>query len=173
LEAQSDSRASDLIIRPLEESDFQELVALYESVAQERRWIGTEPGFDKDQYIAHWRRQLDGIWGAAFVAIRNDCIVGYAGTKPHEEYGHLVAMMVREGHRREGIGGKLLDAALNWARERALPSISLLVFAHNERAIALYRARGFQQREYYEEDVTRQSGEVWDTILMTKTLIPT
>jgi RimJ/RimL family protein N-acetyltransferase len=51
-----------------------------------------------------------------------------------------------------------------------LPEVSLLVFPHNERALALYRNAGFEQRQYYPNDVTRQTGEVWDTVLMTKVL---
>jgi ribosomal protein S18 acetylase RimI-like enzyme len=46
-----------------------------------------------------------------------------------------------------------------------------LVFPHNTRAIALYHKFGFEQRDYYPNDVTRQTGEVWDTILMTKVLV--
>lgn len=66
-----------------------------------------------------------------------------------------------------------LDArgrALQWAREHHVPEIGLLAFPHNERAVALYRGTGFVQREYYPNDVTRQTGEVWGTILMTKRL---
>jgi ribosomal protein S18 acetylase RimI-like enzyme len=146
---------------------------LFDAVAAERRWIGTEPGFDRERYRASWRKQLDGKSAAAFVATYGGRVVGYIGTYAHEEYGLLFGLLVHERHRGMGIGARLLDRAIAWARKRGYPQISLLVFAHNERAIALYRDRGFEQREYFERDVTRQSGEVWDTILMTKTLLPT
>jgi ribosomal protein S18 acetylase RimI-like enzyme len=146
---------------------------LFDSVAAEQQWIGTEPGFDRERYRASWRKQLNGENAAAFVARHGRRVVGYVGTYPHEEYGMLLGILVHEAYRGMGIGARLLDNAIAWARERYLPAISLLVFAHNERAIKLYRARGFEQQEYYERDVTRQSGEVWDTILMTKPLIPT
>ena len=157
-------------IRGLEERDFDDLVALFESVAAERRWIGTEPGFSPDHYREGWRRVLAGTWGAVFVAAQETRVIGYIGVHPHDEYEHVIGMLVARDYRGRGIGEALLVRALAWARERALPKVSLLVFPHNAAAIALYRKYGFEQREYYRNDVVRQTGEVWDTILMTKTL---
>jgi len=44
----------------------------------------------------------------------------------------------------------------------------LHVFPHNEAARTLYEQNSFWEVERFERDVTRQSGEVWDTILMRK-----
>lgn len=159
-----------MLIRELQTDDFDDLLALFEHVAAERRWIGTEPGFDRDRYRDGWRRVLRGDWGAAFVALDAGELVGYLGIHPHEEYGHVIGMLIEERARGKGIGKALLQHAEAWAREQRLPLISLLVFPHNDRAIALYRNAGFEQREYYPNDVTRQTGEVWDTILMVKDL---
>jgi ribosomal protein S18 acetylase RimI-like enzyme len=79
-------------------------------------------------------------------------------------------MLVDEEHRARGIGEALLVTGLDWTRRQGLSDVSLLVFPHNERAIALYRKYGFETRDYYPDDVTRQTGEVWDTMLMTKRL---
>lgn len=159
-------------IRELRPSDFDDLIALFERVAAERRWIGTEPGFDHERYRTGWRRVLAGEWGAAFIYEDAGRIAGYVGIHPHDEYGHVLGMLVDEAHRSKGIGKALLERATAWARERGLQHISLLVFPHNERAIELYRKAGFEQRDYYPADVTRQTGEVWDTILMVKPLAP-
>jgi|SRR5579884_641457 len=161
---------SGVAIRELEERDFDDIIALFESVAAERRWIGTEPGFSHQHYIEGWQRVLAGTWGAVFVALDRDRAVGYIGIHPHDEYGYVIGMLVDEQHRGRGIGETLLLTALQWAREQGLRDVSLLVFAHNNRAIALYRKYGFEARDYYPDDVTRQTGEVWDTILMTKNL---
>lgn len=159
-----------IAVRELQARDFDSLIALFERVAAERRWIGTEPGFDRERYRTGWRKVLAGEWGAAFVAADGDSIVGYVGVHPHDEYGYVLGMLVDEAHRGKGIGKALLEHATAWAREKGLPHISLLVFPHNERALQLYRSAGFEQREYYPADVTRQTGEVWDTILMVKPL---
>jgi ribosomal protein S18 acetylase RimI-like enzyme len=158
------------VIRELLPDDFDSAIALFEAVAAERNWIGTEPGFDHDRYREGWRKVLRGEWGAVFVATDGEKLVGYVGIHPHDEYGHIIGMLVDERYRGRGVGRALLERALRWAREQKLPDISLLVFPHNEPALALYRSAGFEQREYYPNDVTRQTGDVWDTILMTKRL---
>lgn len=172
METKRDSRAADIAVRPLEERDFESVLLLFDAVAAEKLWIGTEPGFDPERHRAVWRKQLHGDDAAAFVATHGGRVIGYAGTNPHDEYGVILGILIYEQYRGLGVGARLLDRTIEWARERGLAEISLLVFAHNERAIALYRNRGFEQRDYFERDVTRQSGEVWDTILMTKPLLP-
>ncbi|HET6893786.1 MAG TPA: GNAT family N-acetyltransferase [Candidatus Baltobacteraceae bacterium] len=156
-------------IRELHERDFDALLSLFERVADERRWIGTEPGFDREQYRRRWRKILRGE-GAGFVWAEPERIAGYIGVYPHDEYGHVIGMLVDERYRGRGIGKALLTRVIEWARTAGLVEISLLVFPHNERALALYRNAGFQQRDYYPGDVTRQTGEVWDSLLMTKRL---
>jgi ribosomal protein S18 acetylase RimI-like enzyme len=158
------------MIRALEERDFDDLIALFESVAAERLWLGTEPGFDHDRYRTGWRKVLSGEWGAVFVAIEDGTLAGYVGIHPHDEYGHVIGMLVDQRYRGRGIGKALLDRAIAWSQQQQLSDVSLLVFPHNERAITLYRNAGFEEREYYPNDVTRQTGEVWDTMLMVKRL---
>lgn len=159
-----------ITIRPLQSQDFDALIALFEHVAGERKWIGTEPSFDHDRYREGWSRVLAGEWGAVFVACHTNQVVGYGGIHPHEEYGHVIGMLIEDRYRGRGIGGALLRALIDWARAKNLSCIRLLVFPHNEPALALYRKFGFRQEAYYPSDVTRQTGEVWDSILMVKPL---
>ncbi len=59
---------------------------------------------------------------------------------------HLVGMMVLPGHQGRGVGGLLLDDALQ--RLRALPGLALLTLSvtrGNERAVRLYERRGFER----------------------------
>ena len=78
-------------------------------------------------------------------------------------------MLVKRHYRGRGIGEALLVKSLHWAQDRGLPDVSLLVFPHNKRAIALYEKFGFEKRDYYPDDVIRRTGEIWDTMLMIKT----
>jgi ribosomal protein S18 acetylase RimI-like enzyme len=56
----------------------------------------------------------------------------------------LSGLYVREASRGRGIGGRLLDAALDAARARPeLRVLQLQASAHNEAALRLYAARGF------------------------------
>jgi ribosomal protein S18 acetylase RimI-like enzyme len=64
----------------------------------------------------------------------------------------------------------LLEQLIGWARERGSPHLSLLVFPHNERALALYRKFDFVEIDAQAAQIARRSGEAWDAILMRKTL---
>lgn len=44
----------------------------------------------------------------------------------------------------KGIGGRLFDTLVHWAKESPLRRLELTVMTHNERAIALYQKFGFK-----------------------------
>jgi adenylate cyclase len=60
-----------------------------------------------------------------------------------ERTGHLGAMWLEPGARGAGLGGRLFDAACERLRAGGCRRVRLWVTETNERAIALYRARGF------------------------------
>lgn len=148
--------------------DVDKVLALFGRVAAERLWIGTEPGFDEGHYRDIFGRAL-GMGNGMFVAERDGEILGMLTTYEHVDYGWTLGMLVDEGERGKGIGRALMSAVFAWARSRNIRALSLLVFPHNERALRLYESTGFVEIERYKDDVRRQSGDVWDTILMRKT----
>lgn len=150
--------------------DFGPLLDLYEAVAAEGRWIGTEPGFDRERYRFNWLRWLDDPRFLFIVALDGDEVVGNLAVYPDLNYGFQLGMLLDATHRGLGIGRAMMEYALNWAREHAIAAIALFVFPHNERALALYRSMGFVEVERFPADVLRTSGEVWDTILMRREL---
>lgn len=114
---------------------------------------------------------IRGTWGTSFAAVdEHNELLGQIALTPHAEYGWLVGMLVDERARGRGIGSAMLDTITEWARGRGIDAIRLFVFPHNEAGLALYRKAGFVETERFVDDVERQTGEVWDTILMTKTL---
>jgi hypothetical protein len=75
-------------------------------------------------------------------------------------------MMVARQHRGQGIGGRLLDDSLRWARESGLHKVDLGVWPHNTAAIALYRSRGFTIEGRRRRHYRRANGELWDVVTM-------
>ena len=67
-----------------------------------------------------------------------------------------------------GIGRRMMDCIIDWGRRRGLMKMNLRVFDHNERAIAMYRALGFQEEGRLRDDVLRGDGTYGDTIVMSK-----
>jgi ribosomal-protein-alanine N-acetyltransferase len=155
-----------LKIRRLRRADIDQLLELYDAVAEERIYIGPEPGYDRELRRTRIEDALPDDTRPGFVAIDGDHLVGQLDIFQHAEFGPTIGMMVAASHRRRGIGRRLMETALDWARARGLEKLSLLVFPHNDAAIALYRSFGFVEVERFERDVTRKTGDVWDSILM-------
>lgn len=69
--------------------------------------------------------------------------------------GHIKDIAVREDTRGKGIGRLLLKRAITMLEAQRVHAIKLEVREHNERAINLYRAHGFEHRrtieEYYDD----------------------
>ena len=54
-----------------------------------------------------------------------------------------LGMSVRADARGQGVGGALLEAALEWAAEHGFTRVEIYVYARNAPAIALYEKHGF------------------------------
>ena len=52
-------------------------------------------------------------------------------------------LCVLDGYRKQGIGGKVLDYVLDFARENGVEQITLNVWQGNEPAISFYKDKGF------------------------------
>lgn len=106
------------------------------------------------------------------VAEVDGCIVGAAGAEStkfrrfahHAELG----MTVAKAYWGQGIGRKLMECIVDWARERKLRKLYLRVFEGNHRAIALYRAHGFVEEARLKDDLLRGDGTYGDTIIMAR-----
>jgi len=157
-----------ILVRRIESGDVDPLLELFEAVAAERIYIGTEPGFDREQKRRGFASRVDNDETPSFVAIADGRVVGSTGVHTHPEFGPTIGMLIAKSHRRHGVGRAMMGALDGWARDRAVPALHLMVFPHNEPAIAFYRETGWVEIERFANDVTRQNGEVWDTILMRK-----
>ena len=153
----------------MQHDDVPGVLALFDAVAAERLWIGTEPGYDREKYGDMFGFSLSNGNGM-FVAIDGEALVGVITEYRHDPYGHTLGMLVDQGHRGLGVGSALLERMIDWGRAHAIGSFSLLVFPHNERAIALYRKFDFVSVDERAARISRRNGESWDAILMRKTL---
>jgi RimJ/RimL family protein N-acetyltransferase len=149
-----------VVVRASREADRLALARLYAAVAEERDGIGAEPPVDVEARAATWRLEGD------FLAEAEGRIVGTIHVEPSRHGFGEIGMAVERDWRGRGVGSALLEAAIAWARERRLHKLSLDVFAHNERAIALYRKFGFVEEGRRVKHYRRQSGELWDALEM-------
>ena len=160
------------VVRPADPGDAPGLKELGDAVASEPEgWLATQDCWrtvgDERRYLRAIRRFSH---AAVFVAEAEDGeVVGRLSIArdQHPASRHVadLGLMVAQSHRRRGIGGALLAAAVDWARANDVRKIELHVFPHNEAAIKLYEQFGFE-REGYRKRHYRRGGEYVDAILM-------
>jgi RimJ/RimL family protein N-acetyltransferase len=165
-----------VIIRPAEPSDAEALVALGRAVGSEPGgWLLTTSDWrsagDERRYLKAIRRYPN---AAVYVAESDEGeIVGRLSLSrdQHPSSSHVadLGLMVAAGWRRKGIGRALLEAAVEWARGAGVRKLELHVFPHNEAAIKLYEAFGFECEGYRKQHYRRSSGDYVDAILMAYT----
>ena len=160
-----------MIVRRAEPSDAEGLTRLGEAVGSEPEgWLVTTNGWrqvsDERRYLRAIRRYPN---AAVFVAEDEGRIVGRLSIArdQHPASRHVadLGLMVAMSHRRRGIGTKLLEAALDWARHSEVRKLELHVFPHNEAAIRLYENFGFV-REGYRRAHYKRGSQYVDAILM-------
>lgn len=95
-----------------------------------------------------WRRRVSGFDGRPGITLVDEidgAVVGTAGIgyTEHNEQPMLVGMWVRPEARGQGVGKRLIDAAVDWAVSRQAKDIILWVVTENLSAISLYERCGF------------------------------
>jgi len=130
-------------VRRASPADAHGIASVIAAVAEERRWLSTVPPVD---VVARSARIVHGMGSGrmvSFVAIGDDdAIVGELSLfrRPLEVSVGMCLLPAARGH---GLGGALLDAALDHAADAGWPLLILYVYEHNDAALRLYASRGF------------------------------
>ena len=99
------------------------------------------------------------------VLIREDRVAGYGVLSVAAGEAHILNICVEPEFRSHGYGEKLLDEMLFRARAALVREIFLEVRPSNERAIQLYRKKGFhqvaQRPAYYQANEGREDAAVF------------
>jgi RimJ/RimL family protein N-acetyltransferase len=161
----------DVVIRPARPHDAEALVSLAKEIGTEpEAWLISvddwrDTGAER-RLLRALRRHPD---AQVFVAEGSSGIVGRlsVGRDPHPASAHVadVGLMVAAGHRRRGIGRRLLAQAVEWAASAGVRKLELHVFPYNEPALALYESFGFE-REGYRRGHYVRNGRYVDAVLM-------
>ena len=111
-----------------------------------------EPGRDLAVFDAYFARPTDYPAGTRTVVAcgPDDVPIGYLTVRPETEYfsgverAYVERIAVSNTAEGTGIGRRLLDWAAEWARSQGYTSISLDVFASNDRARRFYGRNGYR-----------------------------
>ena len=81
-----------------------------------------------------------------FVASCGSAAVGYCICSLRGSSGEIDSLFVENSHRGKGIGGQLLNTALQWLKKQRAANISVAVAHGNESALPFYHSFGFRER---------------------------
>ena len=125
--------ASGILIRTLVARDVPGVLAILQESPEAAAW-------PQESLL-----QLESVGQSAWVAERDGVIAGFLIGRSAADEFEILNMAVAGKHRRRGIGSKLLESALHFAREAGVVRVYLEVRASNEPAIALYKRHGFSE----------------------------
>ena len=114
----------------------------------------------RERYLSYLRTDLTQEDRAVFVALEGGEPVGIItgriyGTlliRVHRKQGHISSLFVDPEHRKQGAAGRLVEALLDWFRERGVEVVRLAVHSGNEAARKLLGDLGFEE---YAVEMTR------------------
>jgi RimJ/RimL family protein N-acetyltransferase len=120
--------------------------ATLDAVARERRYLAqteAKPIEELRKFLSDRTAKGDPV----FFALADGIVVGWCditrGDGPMRDHAGNLGMGVRSGYRGQGIGGRLIGAALASGKASGMKRIELTVYANNVAAHALYLKMGF------------------------------
>jgi RimJ/RimL family protein N-acetyltransferase len=160
-----------VLARPATADDAEPYALVVAAVAQERRWIATEPPVDvaaRAALVREWLERGDRL----FVLEDDDGrVVGGLGLHARGPSGVVsLGMAIVADARGRGGGRALMDAAMAWLRDSDMHKVELEVWPDNERAISLYERYGFEVEGTRRDHYRRRDGSLRSAVIMARLL---
>lgn len=125
--------------------------------------LGAVDALDRASFKHPWsmellRRELAHEWSTIYLAEEpeEDRLLGFIVFWLVADEIHVLNLAVHPFHRRRGVAGAMLEAALERARQKKCSLATLEVRRSNEAALNLYRRFGFRQvgvrKNYYTDE---------------------
>ncbi len=162
---------SHVLARPATADDAEPFALVVAAVAQEGRWIATEPPVDVEARAAlvrEWIRRGDRVF-----VLQDDGgrIVGSLGLHQLGARGVVsLGMCILADARGSGGGRALMDAAMQWLADSEMHKVELEVWPDNERAIGLYERYGFAIEGTRRDHYRRRDGSLRSSLIMSRLL---
>lgn len=141
-----------ILIREAVSEDAGDLVAYVEQISGESDFLGFGPGEfgisveEEEGILEDYRRSENKLYLIAKIADEIVGTISYeAGSRPRMVHCCGIGMSVRQDHWNQGVGSALLDELVKRCQSGGvIKKINLRVRTDNERAIHLYKKKGFK-----------------------------
>lgn len=134
----------EYVIREARIPDAKGIIECMQSVMDERKYLVSE------YYLLTERGEQDRLRNIEDLTLVLDYgseIVGVLtlqrGMYKKNRHTASLGIAIRDGHRSRGHGTRLIENAIEWAREKDIEKIGLEVFSTNVKAIDVYKKIGF------------------------------
>ncbi len=117
-------------------------------VAQEGKYLSTNKGFTDEEILNFFHYCHTKGFPQLFVVDKNDEVIGWCDVVPREGYPSSVGFIglgLMPEYRDRGIGGELMERAIEESRYAGFRELRLDCRVSNKRAIHLYRKLGFRR----------------------------
>jgi ribosomal protein S18 acetylase RimI-like enzyme len=131
----------DYEIRTVTISDYDALLALWNSTEQSRRALN--PVDDSREGIERYLKRNP---NTCFAAVKDGTVIGVILTGHDGRRAIIHHMCVHPDYRRLGIAGKLVNAAEDALKKEGISKIFGLVFKDNDGANAFWESQGYTLR---------------------------
>ena len=173
-----DKRGQIVILRNAEESDAEDLIQYLRVVSAETPFLVREPEeitLTVEQEREFLRGKKESERELMLIAIANgkhigNCSVMQLGTNRRYAHRCQIGIALYQEFCSRGIGRKMIEVALEKAKEAGYEQAELEVIAGNERAISLYKQLGFEEFGVFPDNIKYKDGSYADAVWMMKKL---
>lgn len=164
---------NNVMFRVVKPDDAIQILEIHKEAIDEGTFVQIEEEFSeteksKSQFINNLLNENN---SNMFVAELDNVIIGWLFLKGYPLYrlSHvaMLGMAIRKEYRGQGVGTKLVEHAVRWAKSNdKLKRIALAVFATNEAAIKIYHKAGFEIEGIEKNEIRDNNGELINQITM-------
>lgn len=148
------SHGQRFVIRNAKSADAQQHIAFTEQGSLETDFSSREPGEyssafsveDEASVFEDWAKSDDTLYLLAVTPegeIAASCMCAYAVGKARTRHLADISILVAKKYWRMGLGRRLFEIQMDWAKKNGVEVLTLTVDTRNTRAIGLYHAMGF------------------------------